>query len=348
MNFLSLFLHCFFGNKGLTTNPQELESLKKRKLEMEAEVEIAQSESNETRNEVLKIRHQQDEVDKTISMLKEKLETENKASEKRRQLLSLLGPNSKENQEKLEAIVGKTKSKIVSLHEAWEQRQQELNEESEQLNRLLEQLKAETEQYENERHHFKSDEDKIRSAINEKEILESKYLKDVMSKYGNIDVSNISLDANNSNENQSFVPRSSYTDQIMDILKNVARQKEETARVIEDIKMTQSDINLLEGKLYRTYVEADSRIFEFAKGDNQMIPGYKMLAELHKKSDAMIESIRQTGIAKRNIRSLNDSIHAERAKKIDESVRQLTNDLQQIKNENRELKEQFKMLSAKK
>ena len=73
-----------------------------------------------------------------------------------------------------------------------------------------------------------------------------------------------------------------------------------------------------------------------------------MLAELHKKSDAMIESIRQTGIAKRNIRSLNDSIHAERAKKIDESVRQLTNDLQQIKNENRELKEQFKILSGKK
>ena len=52
-----------------------------------------------------------------------------------------------------------------------------------------------------------------------------------MSKYGNIDISNISLDPNNANENQTFVPRSSYTNQIMDILKNVARQKEETARV---------------------------------------------------------------------------------------------------------------------
>ena len=83
------------------TNQLKKFSLKKRKLEIEAEVEIAQSEANETRNEVLKIRHQQDEVDKTISMLKEKLETENKASEKRRQLLSLLGPNSKENQEKV-------------------------------------------------------------------------------------------------------------------------------------------------------------------------------------------------------------------------------------------------------
>ena len=48
-------------------------------------------------------------------------------------------------------------------------------------------------------------------------------------------------------------------------------------KVIEDVKATQSDINLLEGKLYRTYVEADSRIFEFAKGDQQMIPGYKVI-----------------------------------------------------------------------
>ena len=29
----------------------------------------------------------------------------------------------------------------------------------------------------------------------------------------------------------NFVPRSSYTNQIMDILKNVARQKEETTKV---------------------------------------------------------------------------------------------------------------------
>ena len=58
--------------------------------------------------------------------------------------------------------------------------------------------------------------------------MESKYLKDVMNKYGNIDVANITLDPTQS---QNFVPRSSYTNQIMDILKNVARQKEETARV---------------------------------------------------------------------------------------------------------------------
>ena len=56
------------------------------------------------------------------------------------------------------------------------------------------------------------------------EFLESKYLKDVMSKYGKIDFSESNLDPD-------FVPRSSYTNKIMDILKNVAKQKEETRRV---------------------------------------------------------------------------------------------------------------------
>ena len=87
--------------------------MKKRKLELESEVDVAQEESNKTRNDVINFKHQQDEVDKTIVMLKEKLETETRASEKRRQLLSLLGPKSQENQVKVRLM---RKSK-VSLHQ---------------------------------------------------------------------------------------------------------------------------------------------------------------------------------------------------------------------------------------
>ena len=76
-------------------------SLKKRKQELESEVELSLAESNETRNDVIKLKNQHEEVDKTIVMLKEKLETESRASEKRRQLLSLLGPKSQENQVKV-------------------------------------------------------------------------------------------------------------------------------------------------------------------------------------------------------------------------------------------------------
>ena len=56
----------------------------------------------------------------------------------------------------------------------------------------------------------------------------------------------------------------------------------------------------------------------------------------------MIESIRQTGLAKRNTRTLHDSIHVEKAKRVDENIKQLTNDIQQIKSENKTLKQQIK------
>ena len=61
---------------------------------------------------------------------------------------------------------------------------------------------------------------------------------------------------------KDFVPRSEYTSQIMDILNNVAKQKNETKKVIEEIRTLQKDINMQEGKLGRTYADADYLLFE--------------------------------------------------------------------------------------
>jgi hypothetical protein len=68
---------------------------------MESELELAQVKYEEARHEEINFKQKTEEIDKTITLLKEKLEDEKRAAEKRRQLLSLLGPNSKENQEKV-------------------------------------------------------------------------------------------------------------------------------------------------------------------------------------------------------------------------------------------------------
>ena len=59
-----------------------------------------------------------------------------------------------------------------------------------------------------------------------------------------------------------FYYRSSYTSQIMDILNNVTKQKNETKKVIEEIQTVQKDINMQEGKLSRTYADTDHLLFE--------------------------------------------------------------------------------------
>ena len=64
------------------------------------------------------------------------------------------------------------------------------------------------------------------------------------------------------NAPKEYLPRSDYTKQIMDILNNVTKQKNETTKVIEEIRFIQKDINSLEGKLSRTYADADHILFE--------------------------------------------------------------------------------------
>ena len=61
---------------------------------------------------------------------------------------------------------------------------------------------------------------------------------------------------------KEYLPRSEYTKKIMDILNNVSKQKKETSKIIEEIRFIQKDINSLEGKLSRTYADADHILFE--------------------------------------------------------------------------------------
>merc|ERR1712218_29391 len=132
---------------------------------------------------------------------------------------------------------------------------------------------------------------------------------------------------------KEYLPRSDYTQQIMDILNNVTKQKNETTKVIEEIRFIQKDINSLEGKLGRTYADADHILFEQAKKDKSLVPGYKLLVEIHKASDDIIETVRETGRMKRSTQALQESANAERSKKVNDKVTKLKADLAQLKNE---------------
>ena len=60
----------------------------------------------------------------------------------------------------------------------------------------------------------------------------------------------------------AFICRSLYTRQILNDVASISRQRQAIADKIEEIKSVQKDINLLDGKLSRTYAEANSKIFQ--------------------------------------------------------------------------------------
>ncbi len=65
------------------------------------------------------------------------------------------------------------------------------------------------------------------------------------------------------------------------------------------------------------------------------MPAYRLLTEIHLRSDEIIEIVRKTGQLKRATRSLNDQANAERAKKVEEKVRKLQSDLDQLRAESK-------------
>ena len=70
-----------------------------------------------------------------------------------------------------------------------------------------------------------------------------------------------------------------------------------------------------------------------AKKDKSLVPGYKLLVEIHKASDDIIETVRETGRMKRSTQALQESANAERSKKVNDKVTKLKADLAQLKNE---------------
>ena len=73
--------------------------------------------------------------------------------------------------------------------------------------------------------------------------------------------------------------------------------------------------------------------FQQAKKDKALVPGYKLLVEIHKANDAIIETVRETGRLKRTTKALQESAAAEKAKNVDEKVVKLQSDLAKLKKE---------------
>ena len=123
----------------------------------------------------------------------------------------------------------------------------------------------------------------------------------------------------------------------MEILNKVSKQKAETQKIISDIRNIQKDINMTEGKLSRTYADVDHRLFEQSKRDKNLIPAFRLLVEIHKTSDEIIETIRKTGHIKRSTKSVQENIDVEKAKKVDAKISKVKADLDVIKKENEEI-----------
>ena len=247
-----------------------------------------------------------------------------------------LVPSGEENIKKLREIIAKKKTKMIGFQEQWETHKQSLLEDQMKLKSEIEKLKLQKNSSKNEDNSLKGQIENTKKQIEKQNLIMAKLKKQL------------------ENSPKEYLPRAEYTKKIMDILNNVSKQKKETTKVIEEIRFIQKDINSLEGKLSRTYADADHILFEVsfihfffreivfsdffsyfqqAKKDKVLVPAYKILVEIHKSSDDIIEDIRESGKVKRQTQALIESANVEKSKKINDKIAKLEADLNQIRQE---------------
>lgn len=109
------------------------------------------------------------------------------------------------------------------------------------------------------------------------------------------------------------VNRSAYTQRILEIINNVRKQRGEIDKVLADTREIQKEINMLTGRLERSFTVADELIFKDAKSNEASRKAYKLLATLHSDCAELVTLVEETGATVREIRDLEEQVRRNEA-----------------------------------
>lgn len=129
------------------------------------------------------------------------------------------------------------------------------------------------------------------------------------------------------------VNRSAYTQRILEIINNVRKQRDEISKVLADTREIQKEINMLTGRLERSFTVVDELIFRDARTNEASRKAYKLLAMLHSDCNELVSLVEETGATIREIRDLEEQIDSESAKNVGANLERITADLKQMKQE---------------
>ncbi|KAG0711563.1 Coiled-coil domain-containing protein 22 [Chionoecetes opilio] len=93
--------------------------------------------------------------------------------------------------------------------------------------------------------------------------------------------------------------RSVYTKRIIDISAKVRKQKQEIDRVLADTRTIQKEINILSGKLERTFTVVEGTAYKEAANNERVRQVYRAVAAVHEGCGELVDIVRETGATQR-------------------------------------------------
>jgi hypothetical protein len=230
-------------------------------------------------------------------------------------------PDYANNKLKLEELVKQTSARLIELASEWEKFRVPLLEEyrrlldaerhrSDQAGALLEQIKQ------------------MRAEM--KQLIDEIHNKDEQYKQLHDQFSKLPKDVN----------RSIYTKRIMEIVKNVKKQKVDIDKILLDTRNLQKEINRITESLGRSFTETDELVFSGAKNekkDNGSKQAYKDLVFMHQTFEKLTSTIEETGRISTQILDIGIKIEQLQTRTSALNVDQVEADLKEIRDENAKL-----------
>ena len=135
--------------------------------------------------------------------------------------------------------------------------------------------------------------------------------------------------------------RSTYTDRIQDVVRNLRKQKEGIKKILTDIRESQKDVNRLTETVERSWVITSEPVFEDAtkkkNASSQQL--YKAVAALHASFGSLVERVQEIS----NCNAAEGTVQAQvielTARNTAEAIERISADLKVMKAENAKLEE---------
>lgn len=131
--------------------------------------------------------------------------------------------------------------------------------------------------------------------------------------------------------------RADYTNKILVLVGGVKKQKVEINKILMDTRNVQKEINSITDKLNRMFAEVEELIFQDAKKDPIGNETYKLTAGLHETFNTLTDTITKTGQASNAGLLLADKIDKVNSRVTSLNMKQIEEDLTQVREENSKL-----------
>eukprot|EP00116_Pleurobrachia_bachei_P009879 sb/3470141/ len=133
------------------------------------------------------------------------------------------------------------------------------------------------------------------------------------------------------------INRNSHTRKILDTVERIKRQKKQIDTILSDTRVVQKEINSLNGKIERVFIETDEIIFRDAKNNELCKQAYKLLANLQSEFNALVRALDDIGSMNRELRDLEDMLLREKDKNVAAQIVKVEHDLATVVGENKKL-----------